>query len=152
MYLSRDTPEPFAPGWVTSAVMLLRRSALDEVGLLDESIFVYMDDVDLCQRMVDHGWTVWYAADATSVHFMGGSTKLVTGNASPEALRAMNRWFERRHGARATYALRALETVGFGVRAAVCGLRGVVSGDDDARGRGRDHWSRVKLSLEVHRV
>ena len=52
----------------------MRRAAFDDIGLLDESIFVYMDDVDLCARMTDGGWTIWYAADATAVHFMGGST------------------------------------------------------------------------------
>ena len=32
-----------------------------------------MDDVDLCARMTDGDWNIWYAADATAVHFMGGS-------------------------------------------------------------------------------
>ena len=64
---------------------------LDDVGLLDERIFVYMDDVDLCRRMTDGGWNVWYEADATAVHFMGASTRRQTGKASPEALRAFNR-------------------------------------------------------------
>ena len=47
-YLGADTGEAFRPEWVSSAVMAVRRSALEEVGLLDEDIFVYMDDVDLC--------------------------------------------------------------------------------------------------------
>jgi N-acetylglucosaminyl-diphospho-decaprenol L-rhamnosyltransferase len=148
MYVPHDTDQPFRPGWVTSAVMLLRRSALDEVGLLDESIFVYMDDVDLCQRATDAGWNIWYAADTTAVHFMGASTKRDTGKASPEALRALNRWYERRHGPRSARALRALETVGFGARAGVCTLSGLVRHDDSTRGRARAHWTHVKLSLE----
>jgi len=148
MYLPYDTDVPFTPGWVTSAVMLVRREALDEVGLLDESIFVYMDDVDLCQRVTDAGWRVWYAADCTAVHFMGASSRHEPGVASPEALRALNRWYERRHGRRSARAVRALETVGFGVRAALCALRASLLHDDSARGRGRVHWSRVKLSLE----
>ena len=53
--------------------MLMRREALDDIGLLDEPIFVYMDDVDLCQRALDGGWNVWYAADATAVHLMGAA-------------------------------------------------------------------------------
>jgi len=148
MYLAHDTDEPFRPGWVSSAVMLLRRQALDEIGLLDESIFVYMDDVDLCQRATDAGWHVWYAADATAVHFMGASTLRETGQASPEAMRALNRWYERQHGPRAARAVRLLETVGFGARAGVCALRGLVHPDESMRNRRRTHWDRVKLSLE----
>jgi GT2 family glycosyltransferase len=148
IYLPYDTDQPFRPGWVTSAVMLLRRSALDEVGMLDDSIFVYMDDVDLCQRATDAGWNVWYAADATAVHFMGASTKRETGKVSPEATRAFNRWYERRHGRRSAQAVRALETVGFGARAGLHAINGVVRRDDASRGAARAHWTRCKLSLE----
>jgi N-acetylglucosaminyl-diphospho-decaprenol L-rhamnosyltransferase len=152
MYLAHDTDQPFKPGWVSSAVMLLRRQALDEIGLLDESIFVYMDDVDLCQRATDAGWNVWYAADTTAVHFMGASTVRNTGQASPEALRALNRWYERRHGRRSARAMRALETVGFGARAGICALKGLMQPDEALRNRRRTHWTRVKLSLEPTRA
>jgi len=148
IYLAHDTDEPFNPGWVSSAVMAVRRAAFDDVGLLDESIFVYMDDVDLCARMTDGGWRIWYAADATAVHFMGGSTIPTTGKASPEALRALNRWYERRHGRGETTAVRALEVVGFGARAAADATRGVVRRNPAARRQARAHWTHVKLSLE----
>jgi N-acetylglucosaminyl-diphospho-decaprenol L-rhamnosyltransferase len=149
IYLTYDTDQPFRPGWVTSAVMLLRRSALDEIGLLDESIFVYMDDVDLCQRATDAGWHVWYAADTTAVHFMGASTKRETGKVSPEAMRAFNRWYERRHGPRSARAVRAMQTVGFGARAGLHAVNGLLHHDDAARGAARAHWTRCKLSLET---
>jgi GT2 family glycosyltransferase len=152
IYLAQDTDRPFMPGWVTSAVMLLRRSALDEIGLLDESIFVYMDDVDICQRATDAGWHVWYAAEATAVHFMGASTKRETGKVSPEAMRAFNRWYERRHGRRSARAVRALQTVGFGARAGAHAVKGLVHHDDAARGAARAHWTRCKLSLETAHV
>jgi GT2 family glycosyltransferase len=148
MYLPYDTDQSFKPGWVSSAVMLVRRQALDEVGLLDESIFVYMDDVDLCQRATDRGWNVWYAADTTAVHFMGASTKRQTGKASPEALRALNQWYERRHGRQSARALRALEAAGFGARAVLYTIKGLLSSDDAVRSGGRVQWNRVKLCLE----
>lgn len=147
MYLNYDIAEPFKPGWVSSAVMLVRRAALDEIGAFDESIFVYMDDVDLCQRATDAGWNTWYAAETTAVHFMGASSRRATGNASPEAFRALNRWFERRHGRRAALALRALATVGFSARACLCLINGLLRTDATARKRSRDHWGRVKLCL-----
>ena len=98
--------------------------------------------------MTDRGWSIWYAADATAVHFMGGSTIPTTGKASPEALRALNRWYERRHGRHETTAVRALEVVGFGARAAADATRGVVRRNPDARRQARAHWTHVKLSLE----
>ncbi len=152
MYLPTDTDRPFKPGWVTSAVMLLRRAALDEIGLLDESIFVYMDDVDLCQRATDAGWNVWYAADTTVVHFMGSTSMRNTGKASPEALRSLNQWYGKRHGRSSAWALRVLETTGFGSRAALCAVAGLVRHDEATRSRARAHWTLAKMSLESGRA
>jgi GT2 family glycosyltransferase len=150
LFLARDTPEPFRPAWVSSAVMALRRSAIEEVGLLDDGIFVYMDDVDLCDRLTAAGWHVWYAADTTAVHFMGGSSTrgpADTGS-SPEALRALNRWFARRHGRRRARQLRCLEVLGFGARAALYGAASVVRRSAADRPRMRAHLSHVRLALE----
>ena len=148
IYLRHDTDVPFRPGWVSSAVMLVRREAFDDIGLLDERIFVYMDDVDLCQRAVDAGWHVWYAGDATAVHFMGASTKRTTGKASPEALRALNRWFVRRRGPGAGRALRVIEAAGFGARLAAHGGRSVLRRDPAGRRQAAAHLTHLKLSLE----
>jgi len=149
MYLATDTDRPFRPGWVTSAAMLLRRQALEEIGLLDESIFLYMDDVDLCQRATEAGWNVWYAADTTVVHYMGSSSVRNTGKASPEALRALNRWYERHHGKVSANLLRVLEVTGFSSRAILCGLAGVLGDDDAKRRRAKAHWDLVKTSVGV---
>ncbi|SDS74662.1 hypothetical protein SAMN04489717_3727 [Actinopolymorpha singaporensis] len=151
IYLGRDTDRAFQPGWVSSAVMMLRRSAIEQIGLLDERIFVYMDDVDLCQRARDAGWNVWYAADVTATHFMGASSRRAPGRASPEALRALNRWFVRRHGHAAGVVLRGLEVAGFGGRAlAYVGLAVVTRspGRSSALSQMRVHATRLRLALE----
>lgn len=58
-------------GWFWIA----RRSALSEVGLLDESFFFYAEDMDWCRRFRNSGWQIAFVADATSVHYGGGSSK-----------------------------------------------------------------------------
>lgn len=147
LYLGRDTGEPFQPEWVSSAVMALRRSAVEQVGLLDERIFVYMDDVDLCARAAAAGWRIWYAADTTATHFMGASSQRATGKVSPEALRALNRWYVRRHGPAGGLVLRALELAGFGARVAYQSL-GVLRRSPEARSRRAAHATYLRLALE----
>jgi N-acetylglucosaminyl-diphospho-decaprenol L-rhamnosyltransferase len=147
LYLGMDTAVPFRPEWVSSAVMAIRRQAIDDVGPLDDRIFVYMDDVDLCARAGAAGWHVWYAADTTATHFMGSSSKRATGKASPEALRALNRWYVRRHGAAAGLVLRAVEVAGFGGRAALHGA-GALLGRPGARSRMSAHTTHLRLALE----
>jgi N-acetylglucosaminyl-diphospho-decaprenol L-rhamnosyltransferase len=147
LYIGEDTAVPFRPEWVSSAVMALRRRAIDDIGPLDEHIFLYMDDVDLCERALAAGWHVWYAADTTATHFMGSSSKRATGNASPEALRALNRWYVNRHGTTAGLVLRGVEVAGFAARAGLHGA-GALIGRPGARSRVSAHVTHLRLALE----
>ena len=54
--------------WVLGACMMIRRSALQDVGLMDERFFLYFEDVDWCYRMKKGGWRVCYVPDARMVH------------------------------------------------------------------------------------
>ena len=59
---------------VNGAYMLVRREAVDEVGLLDEGYWLYMDDLDWCFRFRRAGWKVWYDGAVTVMHVKGGTT------------------------------------------------------------------------------
>jgi GT2 family glycosyltransferase len=54
--------------YVIGACQLIRKAALDEVGLLDERIFYGPEDVDLCLRMQHAGWRVEYVPEAVVMH------------------------------------------------------------------------------------
>jgi GT2 family glycosyltransferase/lipopolysaccharide/colanic/teichoic acid biosynthesis glycosyltransferase len=57
-----------AVDWVLGAAMLVRREAVEAVGLMDERFFLYFEDVDWCYRMKQKGWVVYYHPDAVVVH------------------------------------------------------------------------------------
>lgn len=57
--------------FVAGTFMMLRREALNEVGLFDEDYFLYVEDADLCYRMKRHGWKVWFTPDARCTHLYG---------------------------------------------------------------------------------
>jgi len=59
---------------VNGAFMLTRRAALDEVGLFDEGFWMYMEDLDLCYRLAEAGWTTWYEPSVTVTHVKAGTT------------------------------------------------------------------------------
>jgi GT2 family glycosyltransferase len=46
--------------WATGGCLLLRRACFDQLGGLDESFFLYYEDVDFCRRAADRGWGVWF--------------------------------------------------------------------------------------------
>jgi GT2 family glycosyltransferase len=60
--------------WVSGSAMLLRRSALDRIGLLDEGFFLYGEELDLCTRLRDAGWRVVFTPEVEVTHVGAVST------------------------------------------------------------------------------
>ena len=60
---------------LAGAYMMLRREALDAVGLLDERFFMYGEDIDLSWRLIEGGWRNAYLAEVRILHYKGESTK-----------------------------------------------------------------------------
>ena len=63
-------------GWTWGTALIARRAAVEAVGLLDERLFMYGEDLDWCLRMQKAGWTVWFCAEAEVVHHGRGSARL----------------------------------------------------------------------------
>jgi len=53
------------------AAMMVRREVIGEVGLMDESYFMYGDDIDWCYRIKQAGWKVYYLPEAEVIHYGG---------------------------------------------------------------------------------
>jgi len=60
---------------LSGAFMMMRKSTLDKVGLLDETFFMYGEDIDLSYRIILGGYKNYYFADTTIIHYKGESTK-----------------------------------------------------------------------------
>lgn len=60
---------------LAGAFMMIRKSALDQVGGFDEQFFMYGEDIDLSYRIKKAGFDNWYFAEAPIIHFKGESMK-----------------------------------------------------------------------------
>ncbi len=60
---------------LSGAFMLMRREALDKVGLLDEAFFMYGEDIDLSYRIIKGGYKNYYFPETRIIHYKGESTK-----------------------------------------------------------------------------
>jgi len=78
--------------WVCGASMILRRTMLEEIGLLDEGLYTYFDDVDICLRARRAGWETWFVPRSEVVHLEGAST----GLEQREVKRRPAYWFQAR--------------------------------------------------------
>lgn len=65
---------------LSGAFMLLRRSVLDRTGLLDESFFMYGEDIDLSYRITKAGYKNYYFPEARIIHYKGESTRKTSIN------------------------------------------------------------------------
>jgi GT2 family glycosyltransferase len=70
-YLNED--ETYEVDSIVGAFMMVRRETIKEVGLLDESFFMYGEDIDWCYRIKSANWKIIYFSDAKIVHYKGSS-------------------------------------------------------------------------------
>ncbi|MCA9259751.1 MAG: glycosyltransferase family 2 protein [Planctomycetales bacterium] len=89
-----DRPHPC--GWIPGAALMVRREVWEKVGLLDEDLYTYFDDVDYCLRAARAGWETWYVPTSRIVHLVGKTTGVTTEGQRPK--RRPDYWFwARRH-------------------------------------------------------
>lgn len=72
-YLSQDQNQEVEI--LSGAYMLMRKEALDKAGLLDETFFMYGEDIDLSYRLLLAGYKNYYFAESSIIHYKGESTK-----------------------------------------------------------------------------
>ena len=108
--------------WLAGASMMIRREVLEQVGLFDETFFLYFEETDLCRRARLAGWPTWYVVESRVAHVGHASTGL------KDLARPMPRyWFDSRryyflknHGRAYLWAANAISAAGlatFKVRA-----------------------------------
>jgi len=85
---------------LAGAFMLMRKSVLDKVGLLDEDFFMYGEDIDLSWRIIKGGYKNYYYPHTRIIHYKGESTKKSSVNYVFVFYRAMI-IFARKHFASA---------------------------------------------------
>lgn len=93
-YLSND--EIHSVEVLAGAFMMLRKSVLDEIGLLDEDYFMYGEDIDLSYRILKGGYKNYYFPETRIIHYKGESTKTGSLNYVHVFYKAMQ-IFARKH-------------------------------------------------------
>ncbi len=69
-----STGDAFEVENVSGACLMLRRETIDQVGLLDETFFMYFEDMDYCLRLRAAGWKLYYVPGGEIVHLGGQSS------------------------------------------------------------------------------
>ena len=116
--------EPGEVDAVNGAYMLVRRAAIEEVGMLDEGYWLYMEDLDWCKRFWNAGWKVFYEPRGVALHVKGGSSGRRRGLKQEVAFhRGMGRFYRRHEAPGHPLALNLLVYLGIAVKLASSILR-----------------------------
>jgi N-acetylglucosaminyl-diphospho-decaprenol L-rhamnosyltransferase len=102
--------------WVSGASMIIRRKVIQEIGLLDEGLYTYFDDIDYCLSAKRAGWQTWYVPESSVIHIDGASTEITDRiqKRRPEYwFQARRRFFLKNHGALYTAFADAAFLLGF---------------------------------------
>jgi N-acetylglucosaminyl-diphospho-decaprenol L-rhamnosyltransferase len=127
-------------GFAVGAALLLRREAFSAVGGFDPDFFLFYEEVDLCLRLEQAGWSIVSCPEATFVHAGGTATRLDWPRSYRRQLAGHLRYIRKHRGHKAAEWSRLVLIVSVGVRALVC------RGEARAAARSAFRW------LRRHRV
>ena len=126
--LDHAAPREREAGWLSGACLLLRRSAMEQIGGFDPAYFMYFEDVDLGDRLGTAGWQNIYAPSARVMHVGGHSTEKHPGAMAKAHHRSAYRYLAGRYPHWWQAPLRLTLRVGLAGRAVLAGRSAQVSG------------------------
>ncbi|MGN0177078.1 MAG: glycosyltransferase family 2 protein [Methanobrevibacter sp.] len=97
---------------LTGAFMFMRSDTLKEVGLLDETFFMYGEDIDLCFRIKKAGWKIIYYGQSKLTHLKGASSKKQKSKLIYEFYRAMYIYYKKHHANDSFFAVNLVVYLG----------------------------------------
>ncbi|HZD50095.1 MAG TPA: glycosyltransferase family 2 protein [Silvibacterium sp.] len=147
----RTWADPLIPAetdWVPGAFSIIRPDALKKAGLFDPDFFLYSEEVDLCRRIRDAGYKIWYWPDIVVTHIGGESSRQVKSLEMSTAgsqlvlwsMRSMLIYYRKHHGSAAWRAKM--------LRIALCqfiGLRNRFSRDPRRQTRAAEYRKHIEL-------
>lgn len=97
-YVERRSRKETHPDWVSGACMMLRSDLPPDARFFDEAFFMYLEDVDLCQRIRKHGFKILYTPEAEIVHLGGRSVETNRERVTLEYRRSHLYFYSKHYG------------------------------------------------------
>jgi GT2 family glycosyltransferase len=110
---------PMPVDWVSGGCVMIRREAFEQVGGFDEQFVMYWEDADLCWRLHQAGWQVWYDPRVPVVHTVGASSEQALTRCTIEFHRSAYRIYRKQVTGRAWHPMNGVAAVGLTIRASL---------------------------------
>ncbi len=106
---SRHYHKPVEVDSVIGACMMVRKEAMDGVGIFDEDYFIFLEETDWCFRMYRKGWKVYHVPDARVLHISGHSKRKTPWKSQIEYYKSLYRFFRKNRDTVSYLILRILK-------------------------------------------
>lgn len=114
--------------FVTGAAIMVRRLAIESIGLLDERFFLYAEESDWCLRMWRSGWKVAFTPLGTIVHYGGQSSVAMKDRQFCEFNRSHVKFFRKHYGLAGAAVQRAAMILGSVLRLVIWAVLSAIGG------------------------
>lgn len=111
---------------LVGAFMLVRREAISQVGLLDETFFMYGEDIDWCYRIKESGWKIYYHPHVEIIHYKGASSRKKPFKIVYEFHRAMYLFHRKHYSKRYLLFVNLAVYVGIGLKLSFACLKNIL--------------------------
>jgi GT2 family glycosyltransferase len=111
-----DPDDAYPVDCLVGAFMFVRRTTIDQVGMLDEDFFMYGEDIDWCYRIKQAGWVNYYYPKTQILHLKGASSRRKPVKIVYEFHRAMWLFHRKHYKQRYSFIVNGLVYTGIGVK------------------------------------
>ena len=105
--------------WAMGCALLVRREALERIGLFDEGFFIYSEETDLCRRLADAGYETHFVPQVTVIHHVSQFSTDVPERRINEEWRSRARYWRKHHSPLAARGTALLTGLQYAARAVV---------------------------------
>jgi len=122
--------------WIAGTCLMTRLEIIKKVGKLDESIFMYTEEIEWCKRVKNKGWKNFYLPHAEVTHHLWGSQKGISG----KGIKALLQYVLYNHGIAISVIFRLITFLGLWIRFIIYSLYFIFSGNQKYRNKSRQMY------------
>ena len=115
-YLNSD--QTYSIPAISGSFMMMKKEVLDQVGLFDEQFFMYCEDIDLCHRITQAGFKIYYFPETQIIHYKGESTKKDNLDYVKTFNKSLYQFFQKYYAPKSIFLFRWLVMIGILLRGA----------------------------------
>lgn len=137
----------FRVGWVSGACLLIRRSTVEDIGFMDENLFLFGEDADWCCRARQKGWGVMTLPEAQIIHFGGMSTSGALSISIGSGQHSRFYFAKKHFGLVSVFVLKCMSLIGLLAKYVIINLKpGIKKQERESRLKGYREGFRIIFS------